>query len=164
MTAEPCPYGEGISSIVLRTRKHWLLDDELFRALVDTGEIRAPRGLADFHSWMGVPMIAQDRLYGLIIVQSYSDEVTYTQADLELLNFVAGQVAVTIARWQANEELADANAELALSAETLRLLGDVGKSLTASLDMSSICKTLERNLSELLPLDAFGVALLSPAG
>jgi signal transduction histidine kinase len=164
MTAEPFPYGEGISSMVLRTRKPWLLDDELFRALVDTGEIRAPRGLADFHSWMGVPMIAQDRLYGLIIVQSYSDEVTYTRADLELLNFVAGQVAVTIARWQANEELANANAGLALSAETLRLLGDVGKALTASLDMSSICKTLERNLAELLPLDAFGVALLSPAG
>jgi signal transduction histidine kinase len=164
MTAEPFPYGEGISSMVLRTRKPWLLDDALFRALVDTGEIRAPRGLADFHSWMGVPMIAQDRLYGLIIVQSYSDEVTYTQADLELLNFVAGQVAVTVARWQANEELANANAELALSAETLRLLGDVGKDLTASLDALAICKTLEKHFAELMPVDAFGVALLSPAG
>jgi len=164
MTAEPFPYGEGISSMVLRTRKPWLLDDALFRALVDTGEIRAPRGLADFHSWMGVPMIAQGKLYGLIIVQSYSDEVTYTEADLELLNFVAGQVAVTIARWQANEELANANAELALSAETLRLLGDVGKDLTASLDALAICKTLEKHFAELMPLDAFGVAMLSPAG
>jgi signal transduction histidine kinase len=164
MTAEPFPYGEGISSMVLRTRRPWLLDDALFRALVDTGEIRAPRGLADFHSWMGVPMIAQDRLYGLIIVQSYTDEVTYTEADLELLNFVASQVAATVARWQANEELANANAELALSAETLRLLGDVGKDLTASLDSLAICRTLEKHFAELLPLDAFGVALLSPAG
>jgi signal transduction histidine kinase len=113
---------------------------------------------------MGVPMIAQDRLYGLIIVQSYTDEVTYTEADLELLNFVASQVAATVARWQANEELANANAELALSAETLRLLGDVGKDLTASLDSLAICRTLEKHFAELLPLDAFGVALLSPAG
>lgn len=164
MTAEPFPYGEGISSMVLRTRKPWLLDDALFRALVDTGEIRAPRGLADFHSWMGVPLIAQDQVYGLIIVQSYSDEVTYTQADLELLNFVASQVAVTVARWQANEELANANAELARSAETLRLLGDIGKDLTGTLDALAICKTLEKHFSELLPVDAFGVALLSPAG
>jgi signal transduction histidine kinase len=164
MTAEPFPYGEGISSMVLRTRKPWLLDDALFRALVDSGEIRAPRGLADFHSWMGVPMIAQDRLYGLIIVQSYSEEVTYTPADLELLSFVAGQVAATVARWQANEELANANAELERSAETLRLLGDVGKDLTASLDALAICKTLEKHFAELMPLDAFGVALLSPAG
>jgi two-component system NtrC family sensor kinase len=164
MTPEPFPYGEGISSMVLRTRKPWLLDDALFRALVDTGEIRAPRGLADFHSWMGVPLIAQDQVYGLIIVQSYSPEVTYTPADLELLNFVASQVAVTVARWQSNEELANANAELALSAETLRLLGDIGKDLTGSLDTLAICKTMERHFAELLPLDAFGVALLSPAG
>ena len=148
--AEPFPYGEGISSMVLRTRRPWLLDDALFRDLVDIGEIRAPRGLADFHSWMGVPMIAQGRLYGLIIVQSYSEEVTYTEADLELLSFVAGQVAVTVSRWQSNE--------------TLRLLGDIGKDLTGSLDTLAICKTLERHFAELLPVDAFGVALLSPAG
>jgi signal transduction histidine kinase len=164
MVSEPFPFGEGISSMVIRTRKPWLLDDELFRALVDTGEIRAPRGLADFHSWMGVPLIAQDQVYGLIIVQSYSTDVTYTPADLELLNFVASQVAVTVARWKANEELANANAELALSAETLRLLGDVGKDLTGTLDALSICKTMETHFAELLPMDAFGVALLSPAG
>jgi signal transduction histidine kinase len=164
MVADPFPYGEGISSMVLRTRKPWLLDDALFRALVDTGEIRAPRGLADFHSWMGVPLIAQERVYGLIIVQSYSTDVTYTEADLELLNFVAGQVAVTVARWQANEELANANVELALSAETLRLLGDIGKDLTGTLDGLAICKTLERHFAQLLPVDAFGVALLSPSG
>lgn len=147
---EPFPYGEGISSMVLRTRKPWLLDDQLFRDLVDIGEIRAARGLADFHSWMGVPMIAQERLYGLIIVQSYTDAVTYTEADLELLNFVASQVAVTVARWESNE--------------TLRLLGDIGKDLTASLDTLSICKLLEKHFSALLPVDAFGVALLSAAG
>ena len=147
---EPFPYGEGISSMVLRTRKPWLLDDQLFRDLVDIGEIRAARGLADFHSWMGVPMIAQERLYGLIIVQSYTDAVTYTESDLELLNFVASQVAVTVARWESNE--------------TLRLLGDIGKDLTASLDTLSICKLLEKHFSALLPVDAFGVALLSPGG
>jgi two-component system NtrC family sensor kinase len=164
MVTEDFPYGEGISSMVLRTRKPWLLDDALYRALVDTGEIVAPRGLADFHSWMGVPLVAQDQVYGLIVVQSYGPEVTYTEADLELLNFVASHVAAAVARWKANEELANANAELALSAETLRLLGDIGKDLTGTLDALAICKTMERHFAELLPMDAFGVALLSPAG
>ena len=164
MAAEDFPYGEGISSMVIRTRKPWLLDDELYRALVDTGEIRAPRGLADFHSWMGVPLVAQEKVYGLIVVQSYSSDVTYTQADLELLDFVASHVAAAVARWKAGEDLANANAELALSAETLRLLGDIGKDLTGTLDALSICKTMEKHFAELLPMDAFGVALLSPAG
>ena len=161
---ETFPYGEGISSLVIRSRKPWLLDDDQFRALVDAGEIRAARGVIDFNSWMGAPLIAQDKVYGLIIVQSYSKDVSYTAADLELLNYVASHVAALVARWQSNNAIKQANAELATSAETLRLLGDIGKDLTGSLDVLAICRTLEKHFAELLPMDAFGVALLSPAG
>ncbi|HTD29414.1 MAG TPA: ATP-binding protein [Xanthomonadaceae bacterium] len=158
------PYGEGISSLVIRSRQPWLLDDAKFRELVDCGEIRAPRGTIDFNSWMGTPLIAQDRVYGLIIVQSYSADVSYTQADLDLLTYVASHVATLVARWQSNRALKEANAELARSAETLRLVGDIGKDLTGSLDVLAICRTLEKHCAALLPMDAFGVALLSPAG
>ena len=161
---ENIPYGEGISSLVIRSRQPLLLDDVQFRGLVDCGEIRAPRGEVDFNSWMGTPLIAQDTVYGLIIVQSYSADVSYTQDDLDLLSYVASHVATLVARWQSNKALKEANAELARSAETLRLVGDIGKDLTASLDVLSICRTLEKHCATLLPMDAFGVALLSPAG
>ena len=161
---ETFPFGEGISSLVIRSRLPWLLDHALFESLVAAGEIRAPRGLVDFNSWMGAPLIAQDTVYGLIIVQSYNADVTYTQADLDLLNYVASHVAAIVARWQSNIVLKQANDELAASAETLRLLGDIGKDLTGSLDALAICKTMERHIAALLPMDAFGVALLSPAG
>jgi two-component system NtrC family sensor kinase len=158
------PYGEGISSLVIRTRLPWLLDDALFQALVAQGEIRAARGAVDFNSWMGAPLIVQDRVYGLIIVQSYTADITYTQADLDLLSFVASHVAATAARWQANIALKRAMDDLAVSAETLRLVGNIGKDLTGSLDTEAICRTLEKRFSAVLPLDVFGVALLSPAG
>ena len=62
-------------------------------------------------------------------------------------------------------ELSQANETLARSAETLRLLGDTGKALTAQLDPQSICALLHRQLERLVPLDAFGLALLDePAG
>lgn len=158
------PFGEGISSLVIRSRVPWLLDHALFESLVAAGEIRAPRGEIDFNSWMGAPLIAQDTVYGLIIVQSYSAEISYTRADLDLLNYVASHVAAIVARWQSNIALMQANDELAASAETLRLLGDVSKDLTGSLDTLAICKSMERHVAALLPMDAFGVALLSPAG
>ncbi len=161
---ETFPYGEGISSLVIRTRLPWLMDNDLFQSLVAQGEILAARGVVDFNSWMGAPLIAQDRVYGLIIVQSYSAEITYTQADLDLLSFVASHVAATAARWQANAALQRAMDNLAASAETLRLVGDIGKDLTGSLDAEAICRTLEKRFSKLLPVDVFGVALLSPAG
>ena len=161
---ETFPYGLGISSLVIRTRLPWLMDHDLFESLLAAGQIKAPRGVVDFNSWMGAPLIAQDRVYGLIIVQSYSADITYTQADLDLLNYVASHVAAIVARWQSNIALKQANDELAASAETLRLLGDIGKDLTVSLDALSICKTMERHIASLLPMDAFGVALLSPGG
>ncbi len=160
---ESFPFGEGISSLVIRSRQPWLLDHRLFEDLVAAREIRAPRGTVDFNSWMGVPLIAQERVYGLIIVQSYSQDVRYDQADLNLLEFVASHVAAIMARWEANRALKEANDELAASAITLRLLGDIGRDLTGSLDRLSICKTLEQRLAPLLPMDAFGVALLAPA-
>ncbi|MBH9552340.1 two-component regulator propeller domain-containing protein [Inhella gelatinilytica] len=61
---------------------------------------------------------------------------------------------------QRTTELSQANATLARSAETLRLLGDTGRDLTAQLDLQAICATLHRQLAQLLPVDAFGVALL----
>jgi signal transduction histidine kinase len=118
----------------------------------------------DFNSWMGTPLIAQDTVYGLIIVQSYSKDVSYSADDLELLNYVASHVATLIARWRSNKALKQANEELAASAETLRLLGDIGKDLTGSLDVLAICKSLEKHFAALLPMDAFGVAMLSPGG
>lgn len=166
--AKPCkesfPYGEGMSSLVLRSRRPWLMDNELFQSLVAQGEIRAARGMVNFTSWMGAPLIAQDQMYGLIIVQSYRTDITYTQADLDLLSFVASHVAVTTARWQANAALTRAMDELAASAETLRLVGNIGKDLTGKLNTEAICRTLEKRFSALLPMDVFGVALLSPAG
>ncbi len=118
----------------------------------------------DFNSWMGAPLIAQDKVYGLIIVQSYSADINYTQADLDLLSFVASHVAATAARWKANASLKRAMDDLAASAETLRLVGNIGKDLTGSLDTEAICRSLEKRFSALLPVDVFGVAMLSPAG
>ncbi len=161
---ESFPFGEGISSLVLRTRLPWLMDDALFQQLVARGEIRAPRGSTDFSSWMGAPLIFQDRVYGLIIVQSYDQDIRYTRADLDLLAFVGGQVAAVMARWESTSALKRVNDELSASAGTLRLLGDIGKDLTGNLDRLTICKTLERRLAPLLPMDAFGVALVSADG
>jgi signal transduction histidine kinase len=161
---ETFPYGEGISSYVIRTRRPVLLDPAKRDALVAAGEIKAPRGAAGFYSWMGVPLLAQDKVHGLIIVQSYHPEVIYTEADLELLRFVAAHVATIVSRWRSHRALKQAHEALLESAEMLRLVGDIGMDLTGSLDVVAICKTLERHFAGLMPTDAFGVALLSAGG
>ncbi|NIV33189.1 MAG: GAF domain-containing protein, partial [Anaerolineae bacterium] len=45
-------------------------------------------------SWLGVPMIAGDRVIGAIAAQSFEREDAFDQANLELLTIVAGQASV----------------------------------------------------------------------
>jgi len=98
-------YGVGMSSYILQRKQAMLLDRAGFQALIDTGEMEHPLGNVDIASWMGAPMLLGDQAYGVIIVQSYDDAVTYTQADLDILAFMASHVAVAIARMQADREI-----------------------------------------------------------
>ncbi|OFA00499.1 GAF domain-containing sensor histidine kinase [Duganella sp. HH101] len=98
-------FGVGMSSYVLQRKQAMLLDRAGYAALVDSGEMEHPLGNVDIASWMGAPMLLGDVAYGVIIVQSYDDSVVYTQADLDILAFMASHVAVAIARMQADREI-----------------------------------------------------------
>ncbi|ELX12324.1 two-component histidine kinase [Janthinobacterium sp. HH01] len=98
-------FGLGMSSYVLQRKQAMLLDRAGYAALVDSGEMEHPLGNVDIASWMGAPMLLGDVAYGVIIVQSYDDSVVYTQADLDILAFMASHVAVAIARMQADREI-----------------------------------------------------------
>nr|WP_315401383.1 GAF domain-containing sensor histidine kinase [uncultured Duganella sp.] len=98
-------FGVGMSSYILRRKQAALLDRAGLAALVAAGEVARPLGNTDIASWMGAPMLLGDQAYGVIVVQSYDAAVLYTQADLDILAFMASHVAVAIARLQAEREI-----------------------------------------------------------
>ena len=98
-------YGIGMSSYVLERKQACLLDAAGYAALVASGTMHQPLGNDNIESWMGAPMLLGDRVYGVIIVQSYDASVRYTQADLDILAFMASHVAVAIARLQADRTM-----------------------------------------------------------
>jgi signal transduction histidine kinase len=105
-------FGIGMSSYILHRKQAALLDRAGLEALVAGGEIAQPLGNVDIASWMGAPMMLGDQVYGVIIVQSYDPAVLYTEADLEILAFMASHVAVAIARMQAEQEIRRAKGAL----------------------------------------------------
>jgi signal transduction histidine kinase len=90
------PLGKGLSSYVINTRKAQLLNMEKIKQLIVKGEIADVIGSTEFTSWMGSPMISTNMIHGLIIIQSYEENIIYTEEDLELLNFVAKHIAIAI--------------------------------------------------------------------
>jgi signal transduction histidine kinase len=105
-------YGVGMSSYVLACKQASLHDGPSYQKLVDEGKITEPLGNTGIASWMGAPMLVHDQPYGVIIVQSYDPSITYTEADLDLLAFMASHVAVAIARMQADRAIHKAKERL----------------------------------------------------
>ena len=62
-----------------------------------------------------------------------------------------------------NAELAQSNQALALSAETLHHLGEVGREITASLDADTVFEALHRHLAALLDARLFSIFLVDSA-
>jgi len=90
------PLGKGLSSYVIKTRKAQLLDMKKISQLIAKGDIEGVVGSTDFTSWMGSPMISANVIHGLIVIQSYEEDVIYSEEDLTLLNFVAKHIAIAI--------------------------------------------------------------------
>ena len=77
-----------------------------------------------------VPLRIGDRVTGIIGVKSYDDPKMFDARDLELLEFISGQVAIAIARKQSEEELSKYVARLnAIFDSSSHLIWSVNKTL-----------------------------------
>jgi PAS domain S-box-containing protein len=90
-----------------------------------------------------VPLRIGDRVTGIIGVKSYDNPNTYDARDLELLEFISGQVALAIARKQSEEELSKYAARLnAIFDSSSHLIWSVNKSMQLT--------SFNRNYSDLM--------------
>ncbi|NJN28790.1 MAG: PAS domain S-box protein, partial [Cyclobacteriaceae bacterium] len=62
--------------------------------------------------WLGVPLRISNRVIGIISLQCYSQRTTYNYKDLELLDFISGQVALAIERKQKEHKIYEQSARL----------------------------------------------------
>ena len=120
---KPRPLGNGLTEYVLQNKKSLLIlddEDEILK------RHRMNVGGSACKSWLGVPLVVEERVLGVIVVHSFEKTKRFDESDRELLLTMAAQVAPLIARMQVLEELTRNQAEflllgdatLAISAET----------------------------------------------
>lgn len=93
---ESQPFRKGLTEYVIRTGEPLLASPMKFEELVASGEVE-PIG-APSVDWLGVPLKAGDTTFGVICVQSYSEERRYSEKEKEILTFIAQHVARFIQR------------------------------------------------------------------
>jgi len=104
------PPKRGLTEYVLRTKNPLLATPEKLLEIEDAGEVEKIG--TDSIDWLGVPLIIQDMIIGVLVVQSYSPGTRYTKAEQDILMFVSSQIAMAIYKKKAADEVAASELQL----------------------------------------------------
>jgi len=97
------PAGRTFTSYVIKTGKPLLATEEVQKEMIQAGEVEAIGTPSKV--WLGVPLKLEGEVIGVVAVQSYTDPLLYTEKDVEILEFVSGQIAIAIERKKVEKAL-----------------------------------------------------------
>jgi len=141
--------GEGLVGHVIRSGKPVLLTSGTEQYAEDYGlvlERAAPK------SWLGVPMIAGDRVIGAIAVQNHDQTEAFDRAHLELLTTVAGQAAVAYHN-------ASLFQERLRRIEQLNVLNEMAQALSSTLELDELLEVVHKQVARIVDATNFYIAL-----
>jgi PAS domain S-box-containing protein len=140
----------GLTEYVLRTRKPLWATTEVFAKLVEQGKVETVG--TDSVDWIGVPLLVGERVIGVLVTQSYTAGIVYTQEHFDLMKFISTQVALAIELKLDQQHIADAleyNKTLINSSSLGITAYDVsGKCILANESLARILGTTREQLME----------------
>lgn len=110
LNRQPRKLADGLTEYVLHTGKPLLADHERIAALEASGKVHMHGTMAS--CWLGVPLMRDDNVVGVIAMQSYSADLQFNVRDQDLLTFVAFHIGSSLARKQAQDRLMQAHVSL----------------------------------------------------
>ncbi len=126
------PFSGGLTEYTIRQRRPMLLMREDIDSLIAAGEVRE-FGFKS-HCWLGVPLMNDGEVIGVIAVQSYTPGSRFTVEDQRLLAFVARNIGASLERQRDRERLLEAHAGLERRvSERTHELGEVNQKLLAQI-------------------------------
>ena len=162
----PLPFGQGLTSHVIRTRRPLLINEAAERVTVGLGGVHS--GGAPMKSYLGAPMIVGDEVIGVLSVQSTEREGVFGEADERLLTTIAANAGVAIqnARLFAQTQAALAERTRAEQArrrrnEELEALNRVTTAATSLLDLQALLLATAREIVQIFGVRNSGIALLN---
>ena len=95
--------GKGWTEYVLNTGQSQLVSAERTKEMAEKGEVELLGEPAAI--WMGVPLVVDEKAIGVMAVQHYWDPQAFDEKDLQMMEFVSSQVALSIRNKQIDEQL-----------------------------------------------------------
>ncbi len=151
---DPIPLGEGLTSIVIRTRQPLMLvENTEARALALGAKIIGDSA----KSWLGVPLIIANEAIGVMTIQDTELEHRFNDDDLRLFSTLAGQVASAIHSSRLIEETKRRALQLQTAAE-------ISRETSGTLEMDKLLSNAVNLVRDRFNFYHASVFLLDPAG
>jgi GAF domain-containing protein/CheY-like chemotaxis protein len=152
---EPFALGKGLSSKVILSRKPLSLGTSKEQHAAGT---YLPKELAELEeknpieSWLGVPIISQDKSLGLVILGAYQKHI-FGKEHEHLLQTLCSNIAVSLE----NARLFEAEKQRAAEMATLNSVSEI---MVKTLDVKVMIREVGENLRKIFHADAVSIALL----
>ncbi len=139
--------GRGLSAYAIKRQAPTRLNEQQIIELQNKGEIDRIYGTM-CKSWIGVPIVDDGTVIGLIIVQSYTSEYVYSERDLEVLTFVGSNINILVKQKKIVEEEKLLRAEI-LQKDKMASLGGLVAGVAHEINTPlGVCVTGISNLLE----------------
>lgn len=149
--SQPLENFHGLASYVIRTGNSIKHGWDQYNELNAKKEVELQGTLSV--DTIGAPLLSEEKILGAIFVQSYTEGVSYTNQDEEVLGFVAKHIATALSRKRALEAERQRTAELAI-------LYHVGVEVTKSLDVPTMTRLVGDKMRDIFGSDSVEIMLL----
>lgn len=97
------PAEKSLTGYVIKTKHSLLLSKEDIISLYQNGIINLIGTLPE--SWLGVPLVISNKVFGVIAVQDYHNKNAYDEHSVEVLEIIAKQLSIYIEQKRAEEKI-----------------------------------------------------------
>ncbi|GAB1469932.1 hypothetical protein MASR2M66_08090 [Chloroflexota bacterium] len=151
---DPFPLGEGLTSILLKTRQPLMLVKDTEKRAMELGAkiIGSPP-----RSWMGTPMIVQGEVIGAMIIQDVENEGAFNEDDLKFFTTIASQVAGVIK----NTQLLQESRQKAIQVEAA---AEIARDISGSFNLDELLNKAVNLIRERFSFYHAGIFLLDQPG
>jgi GAF domain-containing protein/DNA-binding response OmpR family regulator len=150
ITVEPIPMG-GMTAHVLGNRQTLLIQEDMAGETARLGAFVIP-GTQMEKSALYVPLVWGDEARGLVSISNYEREHAFSESDVRLLQTLAGTMSVALQNAGLFDEIQRHTREAAALAE-------VGRDVSATLDLATVMERIAHHAKELLGADTSAIYL-----
>ncbi|MFT5913578.1 MAG: PAS domain S-box-containing protein [Bacteroidia bacterium] len=103
-------HGEAFARIAIRLRRSRVYLEEKLQEIAPKHRILPTEVFPK--TWLAIPFLVKKSAIGALIIQSFSEENEYSESDLDLLDFVSGQLTSAVLRKINEQEVSSQSARL----------------------------------------------------